>query len=182
MPHLQVVSIRHEDEKEMHRRLVELMPALRAFARSFHRDLSDADDLVQETLTKAIAKSSQFRPGTNLKSWLFTIMRNSFYNTIRVTSRERPGLLRCVEDERSEPSGQEWSLRASEMQRMIHRLPADQREALILIAVLGVSYEEAAEVASVPVGTIKSRLNRARHGLLVLLEADSPQSLFDNAG
>ncbi len=166
----------------MHRRLVELMPALRAFARSFHRDLNDADDLVQETLAKAIANSSQFRPGTNLKSWLFTIMRNSFYNSIRITRRERPGLLRCVEDERTQPSGQEWSLRAAEMQRMIHRLPADQREALILIAVLGVSYEEAASVAEVPVGTIKSRLNRARNGLLVLLQADSPESLFGDAG
>ncbi len=103
----------------MHRRLVDLMPALRAFARSFHRDLSDADDLVQETLTKAIAKSAQFQPGTNLKSWLFTIMRNNFYNQIRVARRERPGMLRCVQDERAEPSGQEWSLRAAEMQRMI---------------------------------------------------------------
>ncbi|MFN3766414.1 MAG: sigma-70 family RNA polymerase sigma factor [Aliihoeflea sp.] len=146
--------------------VVSLIPALRAFARTFHRDVNDADDLVQETLTKAIGNIHQFQPGTAMKSWLFTIMRNSFYTKIRKSSREAPAL---ADDAASRPAvlaTQEWSARGHEIREALARLPEQQREVIMLIGVLGVSYEEAAEICGCAMGTIKSRLNRARARLL----------------
>ncbi len=146
--------------------VVNLIPALRAFARTFHRDVSDADDLVQETLTKAIANIHQFQPGTAMKSWLFTIMRNSFYTKIRKTSREAPALADDAAGRPAVLATQEWSARGHEIREALGRLPEQQREVIMLIGVLGVSYEEAAEICGCAMGTIKSRLNRARARLL----------------
>lgn len=146
--------------------VVTLIPALRAFARTFHRDVNDADDLVQETLTKALANIHQFQPGTAMKSWLFTIMRNAFYTKIRKSSRESPAV---GEDAASRPAvlaTQEWTARGREIREALERLPEQQREVVMLIGVLGVSYEEAAQICGCAMGTIKSRLNRARWRLL----------------
>lgn len=146
--------------------IVSLIPALRAFARTFYREPSDADDLVQETLTKAIAKIHQFEPGTSLKSWLFTIMRNTFYTKIKMTTREAPGAADCVSLRPAVDASQEWSVRGREISAALDRLPAQQREVLVLIAVMGVSYVEAATICGCATGTIKSRLNRARVSLV----------------
>ena len=146
--------------------IVKLIPALRAFARTLYRDPTDADDLVQETLMKGLAKIHQFQPGTSMKSWLFTIMRNTFYTEMRVASREAPGAADCAYSRPAVDATQEWSARGHEISSAIQRLSEQQREVLVLIGVIGVSYEEAAEICGCAMGTIKSRLFRARLRLL----------------
>lgn len=153
--------------------VVQLIPALRAFARTFHRDVSDADDLVQETLTKAIANIHQFQPNTSMKSWLFTIMRNTFYTRIKKSTRESPGVADCASLKPVAQASQEWSARAREVDEALQKLPDQQREVIMLICILGVSYEEAAQVCGCAMGTIKSRLNRARATLVSELGEDS---------
>ena len=154
--------------------VIRLIPALRVFARSFYYDTNDADDLVQETLTKAISKIHQFTPGTSMKSWLFTIMRNTFYTRIRVQKREAPGAADCASLRVAVDATQEWTVKGQELSAALHRLPAPQREILVLIGVMGVSYEEAAETLGCAMGTVKSRLNRARLRLLKELGEDTP--------
>ncbi len=146
--------------------IVRLIPALRAFARTFYRDPADADDLVQETLTKGLAKIHQFRPGTSMKSWLFTIMRNTFYTKIKIETREAPGAADCVSSRGAVDATQEWSARGRDIASAIEKLPDQQREVLVLVCVVGISYEEAAQICGCAMGTIKSRLNRARLRLL----------------
>jgi RNA polymerase sigma factor (sigma-70 family) len=159
--------------------VVELIPALRAFARTFCRNPTDADDLVQETLTKAIGNLDKFEKGTRLKSWLFTIMRNTFYTRIKLAVREAPGDADCISAQPSVEAGQEWSMRGYEVQQAINRLPPAQREVLILIGMLGVSYEETASICGCAIGTIKSRLNRARANILELLGENSAETLVE---
>lgn len=141
--------------------VVDLIPALRAFARSFCKNTSDADDLVQETLTKALANVEKFERGTRLKSWLFTIMRNTFNTRFKVESRESPGFKECVSGGvRCDPT-QEWSFRGRELRMAINRLPAHYRDIVVHVAI-GESYIATAEICDCAVGTVKSRLNRAR--------------------
>jgi len=142
--------------------LVKVMPQLRSYARSLSRDHTDADDLVQETVLKAWSHREQFQIGTNLRSWLMTILRNSFYSQCRRKRRE-------VEDIDGEYAGaltvlpsQEWSLSLRELDRSIRYLSPDQREVLNLVVGAGMSYMEVAEICGCAIGTIKSRLARAR--------------------
>jgi RNA polymerase sigma-70 factor (ECF subfamily) len=146
--------------------IVKLIPALRAFARTFCRNPSDADDLVQETLMKALANLDKFERGTKLKSWLFTIMRNTFYTRSRILGREAPGLEENVSGDMPIEASQEAAARAKEVQRALQKLPAHYREVLTLVAILGESYEATALICDCAVGTVKSRLNRARHQIL----------------
>lgn len=161
--------------------VVDIIPALRAFARSFCRDPSDADDLVQETLTKAIANLDKYEDGTRLKSWLFTIMRNTFYTRARIAQREAPGLGDCVSNRPVVPATQEWTLRGHEVMAAIDRLTPAHREVLLLIGMQGMSYEEAAEICGCAMGTVKSRLNRARASVLGMLGEDSAETLVEAA-
>jgi RNA polymerase sigma-70 factor (ECF subfamily) len=156
--------------------IVELIPALRAFARTFYKNVTDADDLVQETLTKGLASLHQFEPGTSMKSWLFTIMRNTFYTKIKIAAREAPGAAECASVRPASDPTQEWSARGREIAAAIQRLPNQQREVLVLIGVLGTSYEDTAEICGCALGTVKSRLNRARLKLLEELGEKSPHS------
>lgn len=157
-----------------------LIPALRAFARTLVRNPYDADDLVQETLMKGIANAHRFQPGTSLKSWLFTILRNTFYTNIKISNREHPGAAGCVSEDCVLLPSQEWSVRGIELREALERLPEDQREVLVMIGVLGISYEEAAVICGCAVGTIKSRLNRARNRMLAYLEAQDPNELLED--
>lgn len=145
------------------------LPTLRAFARSLGRDAAHADDLVQETLLKAWANRDSYAPGTNLRAWLFTILRNTFYSSHRKHRRE-------VEDADGEHVGrlavrphQEHVLAMRDFETALATLPGDQREALILVGAAGLSYEEAAQICGVAVGTIKSRVSRARARLIDIL-------------
>jgi RNA polymerase sigma-70 factor (ECF subfamily) len=142
--------------------LLAKVPALRAFAFTLCRTADGADDLVQETLMRALANIRSFHPGTNLTAWLFTILRNCFRSTRRKRWRE-------VEDIEGRHAAslvlqpdQETSVRFKNVREALGKLPVDQREAVILICGSGLSYGEAAEICAVPVGTIRSRLHRGR--------------------
>ena len=152
-------------------RLVAEVPGLRAFARSLTQDAAAADDLVQETVLRAWSNLDKFEEGTNLRAWLFTILRNTFISGKRKVKRE-------VEDADGEHAGrlteggrQDGAAELGNFRRALARLPQDQREALMLVGAVGFTYDEAAEVCSVSPGTIKSRVNRARRRLDELLEA-----------
>ena len=159
---------------------MELLPALRAFARTFYRDPVDADDLVQETLLKALKGFDGYQPDTRLKSWMFTIMRNAFYTRIKVQAREAPGAADCVAGRPAVEASQEWSVRGREVRDAINRLPRQHREVLVLVGVLGVSYEETARICGCAMGTVKSRLNRARLRILEDLGEASAGSLVEH--
>ncbi len=145
------------------RELLKTIPSLRAFARSLGATPEGADDLVQETMVKAWANRERFIAGTNLKTWLFTILRNTVFSEYRKRKRQvdDPDHIASLTTEPTQ-------LAHLEMQDFKHALasvPEEQREALILVGASGFSYEEAAEICGCPVGTIKSRVNRARERL-----------------
>jgi RNA polymerase sigma-70 factor (ECF subfamily) len=155
-----------------------LIPALRAFAWSLSRNGSDADDLVQDTLIKAWTHRDKFEPGTNLRAWLFTILRNTFYTS---TVRKR----REVSDESGKHAAslhaaptQDWSVALRSLQAALQKLPDEHREALILVGAAGLTYEEAAEICGCALGTIKSRVNRARARLLKIMDAEEAADAF----
>lgn len=141
------------------------LPALRAYARSLCGQWQEADDLVQETLLRAIENAHRYQPGTHMRAWLFTIMRNRFYTNIRKAARERTGAADCVSDQPVSQPGQEWHLRHCELWVQLALMPAHYREAIVLVSVLGESYIRAAEIMECDIGTIKSRVNRARSRL-----------------
>lgn len=152
--------------------LIAELPNLRAFAASISGSMQLADDLVQETLLKAWGNMDKFQPGTSIRAWLFTILRNTYFSMYRKRGRE-------VQDsegfyaERLAVSGeQDGHLDLADFRTALARLPDEQREALIMIGASGLSYEEAAEICAVPVGTIKSRVNRARAKLASMLAVD----------
>lgn len=142
--------------------VLDYVPSLRAYALSLTRNKTDADDLVQETLTKAIAKFQLFQSGTNLRAWLMTIMRNTFFTQVKKSRREPTGAADCVSAALTVPATQEWVLRGKELQQAVMDLPVHYRETLFLVVMMGHSYDDAAEICGVAVGTVKSRVNRAR--------------------
>lgn len=142
--------------------VVSLIPPLRAYARALTRNSVDADDLVQETLCKALANLHRFQPGTHLRAWLFTIMRNTFYTRAGQARREVTGGADCISGTLVSQPTQEWSVRGKELMAAVSRLPVHYRETLVLVVMLGESYETAASIFGCTVGTIKSRVNRAR--------------------
>jgi len=149
--------------------LIAVVPHLRAFARFLTRERERADDLVQDTVVRALTAAHQFQPGTNLKAWMFTILRNLFYNELsknmRVLSLDDPTML-----EPSVPADQEACLEFSDFRRAFWQLGDDKREVLILVGASGLSYEDAAKVCGCAEGTIKSRVSRARGELRRILE------------
>lgn len=138
------------------------IPALRLFARSLTGRFGDADDLVQDTLVRAIASAATYTSGTNMRAWLFTIMRNRFYNERVKLVRERPGAEDCVSGLPTSPDLQYWHVRGREVELALLGLPRAYREAVMLVLVTGESYQSAAEILQVDIGTIKSRINRGR--------------------
>ena len=149
--------------------LLAAVPTLRAFAVSLAKNADRADDLVQETLVKAWDKQDSFQPGTNLKAWLFTILRNEFYSQMRKRRREVEDSDGLITARLSVHPSQDGSSDLSDFRRALALLPEDQREAIILIGASGFSYEEAAEICGCAVGTIKSRVSRARSRLQEIL-------------
>lgn len=161
-------------DKVVRRDIQSLVPALRAFARMLTRNAADSDDLVQETLVKALANGHRFTPGTNLKSWLFTIMRNSFYTHATRAKRESPGAADCASLLPTSLPKQEWRVLHAELRSAVEALPDNQREALLLVGALGVSYQQAATICGCEIGTIKSRISRARERLAADLNWSLP--------
>jgi RNA polymerase sigma-70 factor, ECF subfamily len=145
------------------------VPGLRAFAIALCGNTDHADDLVQETLLRALAHIDSFTPGTNMSAWLFTILRNLFRSEYRKRRREvEDGDGRFSATLKSLPE-QPGHIEYEEMRAALAKLPPDQREALVLVGASGFSYEEAAQICGSAVGTIKSRVNRARARLAELL-------------
>lgn len=149
--------------------LLAAVPTLRAFAVSLAKNTDRADDLVQETLVKAWDKQDSFQPGTNLKAWLFTILRNEFYSQMRKRRREVEDSDGSITARLSVHPSQDGSSDLTDFRKALELLPEDQREAIILIGASGFSYEEAAEICGCAVGTIKSRVSRARTRLQEIL-------------
>jgi RNA polymerase sigma-70 factor (ECF subfamily) len=154
--------------------MVALVPQLHTFARSLCRDGVRADDLVQEALMRAINNIQRFKPGTNLKAWLFTIVRNEHYSQLRRSKFEAHGMDIELLPEPSVPPDHDGKLELRDLNRALASLSPGQRTALILVSVSGFSYEEAAEICGCAVGTIKSRVARARETLLEMLEGRQP--------
>ncbi len=153
--------------------LLSLIPELRAFARALTRNVTDADDLVQETLTRAIANFDKFTPGTMMRAWLFTIMRNAFYSRQRKAGRETTGATDCVAGTPAMAPNQEWVVTYSEVMEAMLDLPVHYRETLVLVTMIGESYENAAQILGCNIGTVKSRINRARQALIDKLGGQS---------
>jgi len=145
------------------------VPSLRAFAVSLCGNLDRADDLVQETLTRALANIDSFRPGTNMAAWLFTILRNQFRSEYRKRRREVEDADGTHAQSLQAPPEQFARVEFDELRQALAKLPEDQRESLVLVGASGFSYEEAANICGCAVGTIKSRVNRARTHLAQLM-------------
>ena len=157
------------NDREFRNDLIAYIPPLRAFAISLTGKVDRADDLVQETLLKAWPNRESFEPGTKLKAWLFTILRNEFYTVFRKRKREVEDADGIIAANVGVHPEQDGHMDLTDMQIALSRLPVDQREALLLVSASDMSYEEAAVICGVAVGTIKSRVNRARARLAELL-------------
>jgi len=150
------------------------VPSLRAFAVSLCGNVDGADDLVQETLCRALAHIDSFQPGTNLRAWLFTILRNQFRSNYRKRRREvEDGDGRYASRLQMLPDQQD-QMQVKDVRAALQQLQSDQREALVLISAAGYSYDEAAAICGCAPGTVKSRVNRARTRLAQILAIDGP--------
>ena len=149
------------------------IPSLRAFAISLSGNVDRADDLVQETMLRALANIHSFQPGTNMSAWLFTILRNLFRSEYRKRRREVEDADGSYADSLKSQPEQSGRVEFEEFRTALAKLPPDQREALILVGASGFSYEETAEICGCAVGTIKSRVNRARGRLAQILAIES---------
>lgn len=158
-----------DDASTFKKDLLGAIPSLRAFAMSLAQNADKADDLVQETLVKAWDKQASFQPGTNLKAWVFTILRNEFYSQMRKRGREVQDSDGVITARLAVHPAQQGSMDLEDFRTALETLPEDQREAIILIGASGFSYEEAAEICDCAVGTIKSRVSRARSRLQEIL-------------
>jgi RNA polymerase sigma-70 factor (ECF subfamily) len=154
-------SVRHD--------ILAAVPGLRAFAISLCGNVDRADDLVQEALLRALANIHSFQPGTNMSAWLFTILRNHFRSEYRKRRREVEDTDGHYAESLTSHPEQHGQLELSEFRGALAKLPEEQREALILVGASGFSYEEAAEICGCAIGTVKSRVNRARTRLAELM-------------
>lgn len=146
------------------------LPAMRAFALSLTRNGSAADDLVQDTIVKAWKNIDKFAAGTNMRAWLFTILRNTFYSDRRKGKREVADVDGKMAATLSQKPDHDGRMAMADFEVAFAELTSEQREALMLVGAMGFSYEEAAETCGVAIGTIKSRVNRGRLRLVELLE------------
>ena len=155
--------------EEISERIVELLPRLRRFARSLSRNQHDADDLVQSVVERAWRNIAQLKPGANLHSWMFGIMKNAWIDDRR--ARGRRGEVALPEDSGDHPAVNPADMNANlwSVSEAMDKLPEEQRLAVALVLVEGLSYKEAAELLDVPMGTITSRLARGRAALAAAL-------------
>ena len=150
--------------------LIEHLPRLRRYARALTGDINRADDLVQDTLERALAKLDLWQPGSDLRAWLFTLMHNLFVHQIRIKRPQET----VMEDALDEPvsGGQMEALAARDIHAALARLPEEQREVLLLVGLEQFGYAEAAQVLGVPTGTVMSRLSRARERMRQMLAGE----------
>jgi RNA polymerase sigma-70 factor, ECF subfamily len=162
---------------DFHSRLEEQLPRLRRYARSLTRDVNRADDLVQDTLVRALAKQHLWQEGTNLRAWLFTLMHNQYVNDVRRANREGGNVdvddMTSVLVANTDPTA---SRQLHELERALNRLPLEQRESILLVGLEGLRYDEAASILGVPIGTVRSRLSRGREALRKLMGMDEVET------
>lgn len=171
------------DKAAFKRELTEVVPHLRAFARGLCGRPDMADDLVQETMLKAWAAQDRFEPGTSMRAWTFTILRNAYLTDMRRNRFRGEYDEGVAERILTAPAGQEEPIHLSDMHRALLTLPPERREALLLVGAGGFSYEEAADICGCAVGTIKSRVGRARATLASMLEdGDVPKRSTEDEG
>ena len=163
-----------QDPKE---EIIEHLKPLRAFALSLTRNASVADDMVQDTIEKAWTNIDKFQPGTNMRAWLFTILRNTYFSKFRRAKREVADPEGKMTEMLSEKPAHDGRLQLRDFRKAFTELSDEQREVLLLVGASGFSYEEAAETCGVAVGTIKSRINRARAKLSELMNVDETEAL-----
>jgi len=169
------------DPVEFKRELTGVVPHLRAFARGLCGRPDMADDLVQETLMKAWAAQERFEPGTSMRAWTFVILRNAYLTDMRRNRFRGEYDENVAERILTAPAGQEEPIHLSDMHRALLTLPPERREALLLVGAGGFSYEEAANICGCAVGTIKSRVGRARAALNEMLaDGDIPMRSIDD--
>ena len=156
------------------------MPRLRRYARTLMRDTSRADDLVQATLARAIAKQHLWQRGTNLRAWLFTIMHNQNVNEVRRSVREGVTVDINEETTLTVRSNAEPSLQLRDLERAICKLPDEQRSVILLVGLEGMRYDEVAAILGVPIGTVRSRLSRGRDNLRRLMDMDDADGRSDH--
>jgi RNA polymerase sigma-70 factor, ECF subfamily len=149
--------------------MMKAIPNLRAFAISLTGNVDQADDLVQEAILRGLANIDQFTPGTSMQAWLFTILRNQFHTAYRKRRREVEDPDGVLAGRLSTAPEQVGHLDLEDLKTLLTTLPLNQREALLLVAAQGFSYEETAEICGTQIGTIKSRVNRARNRLADLM-------------
>ena len=157
--------------------IVDHIPAMRAFAMSLTRNSALADDMVQDALVKAWTNIEKFKPGTNMRAWLFTILRNTFYSHFRKRRREVEDVDGDLSAGLAQKPDHDGRLQMRDFNAAFEKLNAEQQEALILVGAGGFSYEEAAETCGVAVGTVKSRVNRARARLAELMGVTDTDAL-----
>jgi len=154
-----------------HGLIEEQIPRLRRYARALTHNLERADDLVQDTLVRAITKEHLWQPGTNLRAWLFTLMHNQYVNNVRRAARE--GLtveIDAVSSTLVATTDPTSSRQLRELDRALGQLSEEQRQTMLLVGLEGMSYQEAAAIFNVPVGTVRSRLSRGRDNLRRLMD------------
>ncbi|MEJ6396713.1 RNA polymerase sigma factor [Yoonia sp. 208BN28-4] len=157
--------------------LITHLPALRAFALSLTRNRATADDMMQDTVLKAWTNMEKFQPGTNMRAWLFTILRNNFYTSRRKLNREVADVDNVFSESLSVKPDHDGRLQMHDFKRAFDQLPDEHREALILVGANGFSYEDAGKMCGVATGTIKSRVNRARNKLAEMLKLNDDEAL-----
>jgi RNA polymerase sigma-70 factor, ECF subfamily len=168
-PQMAVPGGRRQPKASFKELLVAEIPNLRAFGASLSGSMHVADDLVQDTLLKAWSHSGSFMEGTNIRAWLFTILRNTYYSMYRKRGREVQDTDGIYSSRVAVPADQDGALDLADLRIALGKLPEEQREVLIMVGATGLSYEEAAVVCGVAVGTVKSRVNRGRTRLAELL-------------
>jgi RNA polymerase sigma-70 factor, ECF subfamily len=169
-----------DGDKIFRDQLVALLPSLRAFARGLCGNREMADDLAQDTMMRAWAARTSYTQGSNFRAWMFMIMRNQFYTTIRKNSRMTSLDPEVAERVLVVAAAQQNGINVDDVAKALQKLPAEQREVLLLIGANGMSYEEAAEVIGCAIGTVKSRLARGRTALTAMIDGPADDQLFDS--
>jgi RNA polymerase sigma-70 factor (ECF subfamily) len=157
------------------------IPRMRRYARALLRNPVDADDLVQDTLLRALAKADLWERGTDLRAWLFTILHNQYVNAVRKSARSGTQLPIEAAATVGRAASQLAAIELHDLRTAIERLPGEQRSVLLLVGLEGMSYDEVAHILQIPVGTVRSRLSRAREALRMQLDAPERRPMMRQA-
>lgn len=169
-----------DPDKIFRDQLVALLPSLRAFSRGLCGNREMADDLAQDTMMRAWAARESYAQGANFRAWMFMIMRNQFYTTVRKNARTTSLDPEVAERVLVVAPAQQNGINVNDVAKALQTLSAEQREVLLLIGASGLTYEEAAEVVGCAMGTVKSRLARGRAALSLLINGPADDALFDS--